>query len=72
MTIYENPLIPVTGSSSVVDNHKRPLKGVTFSRSVVVDLGKDNPVTEAILGYIKRESEAQKRLRAKSKPWNQQ
>uniref|UniRef100_A0A8C6D955 Chromosome 2 open reading frame 74 n=1 Tax=Moschus moschiferus TaxID=68415 RepID=A0A8C6D955_MOSMO len=41
----QTPLIPVIGSPSVVDNHKRPLKGVTFSREViVVDLGKDNPM----------------------------
>ncbi|KAF6320893.1 hypothetical protein mRhiFer1_001857 [Rhinolophus ferrumequinum] len=37
--------IPVTGSPSVVDNHKRPLKGVTFSKEViVVDLGKEYPI----------------------------
>ncbi|KAB0379481.1 hypothetical protein FD755_007265 [Muntiacus reevesi] len=44
----QKPLIPVTGSPSVVDNHKRPLKGVTFSREViVVDLGKDNPIARS-------------------------
>uniref|UniRef100_A0A8D1VJG2 Uncharacterized protein n=1 Tax=Sus scrofa TaxID=9823 RepID=A0A8D1VJG2_PIG len=42
------PPIPVTGSPSVIDNHKRPLKGVTFSREViVVDLGKDNPIARS-------------------------
>ncbi|XP_061024639.1 uncharacterized protein C2orf74 homolog [Eubalaena glacialis] len=44
----QKPPIPVTGSPSVVDNHKRPLKGVTFSREViVVDLGKDNPIARS-------------------------
>ncbi|ELK14682.1 uncharacterized protein C2orf74 homolog [Pteropus alecto] len=39
----QKPHIPVTGTLSVVDN-KRPLKGVTFSREViVVDLGKEYP-----------------------------
>ncbi|XP_058406644.1 uncharacterized protein C2orf74 homolog [Diceros bicornis minor] len=40
--------IRVTGSPSVIENHKRPLKGVTFSREViVVDLGKDHPVSRS-------------------------
>uniref|UniRef100_A0A8C6B9N5 Chromosome 2 open reading frame 74 n=1 Tax=Monodon monoceros TaxID=40151 RepID=A0A8C6B9N5_MONMO len=44
----QKPPIPVTGSPSVVDNHKRPLKGVTFSREViVVELGKDNPIARS-------------------------
>ncbi|XP_039096268.1 uncharacterized protein C2orf74 homolog [Hyaena hyaena] len=39
--------IPVNGSQSVVENHKRPLKGVTFSRDViVVDLGKEYPIPQ--------------------------
>nr|XP_019573051.1 PREDICTED: uncharacterized protein C2orf74 homolog isoform X2 [Rhinolophus sinicus] len=38
------PHISVTGTPSVVDNHKRPVKGVTFSKEViVVDLGKEYP-----------------------------
>ncbi|KAB1267243.1 uncharacterized protein Cadr_000018211 [Camelus dromedarius] len=44
----QKPPIPVTGSPSAIGNHKRPLKGVTFSREViVVDLGKDNPVARS-------------------------
>ncbi|XP_005600341.2 uncharacterized protein C2orf74 homolog isoform X1 [Equus przewalskii] len=44
----QKPPIPVTGTPSVVDNQKRPLKGVTFSREViVVDLGKDHPVSRS-------------------------
>ncbi|XP_006152283.1 uncharacterized protein C2orf74 homolog [Tupaia chinensis] len=36
--------IPATRTTSVVDNQKRPLKGVTFSREViVVDLGNQYP-----------------------------
>nr|KAF6446088.1 hypothetical protein HJG63_001847 [Rousettus aegyptiacus] len=39
----QKPHIPVNGTLSVIDN-KRPLKGVTFSREViVVDLGKEFP-----------------------------
>ncbi|XP_019286206.1 uncharacterized protein C2orf74 homolog [Panthera pardus] len=40
----QKPPIPVTRSQSAVENHRRPLKGVTFSREViVVDLGKEYP-----------------------------
>ncbi|XP_019663455.1 uncharacterized protein C2orf74 homolog [Ailuropoda melanoleuca] len=38
----QKPPIPLTRTPSAVENHKRPLKGVTFSREViVVDLGKE-------------------------------
>lgn len=38
----------VTGTHSAVDNHKRPLKGVTFSKEViVVDLGKKYPIPQS-------------------------
>uniref|UniRef100_A0A8C3WQ62 Chromosome 2 open reading frame 74 n=1 Tax=Catagonus wagneri TaxID=51154 RepID=A0A8C3WQ62_9CETA len=44
----QKPPIPVTGSPSVIDNQRRPLKGVTFSREViVVDLGKNNPIARS-------------------------
>ncbi|XP_007539699.1 uncharacterized protein C2orf74 homolog [Erinaceus europaeus] len=37
--------IPVSRLPSVVEDHKRPLKGVTFSQEViVVDLGKETPI----------------------------
>uniref|UniRef100_A0A8C0LT09 Chromosome 2 open reading frame 74 n=1 Tax=Canis lupus dingo TaxID=286419 RepID=A0A8C0LT09_CANLU len=40
----QKPPIPLTKTHSVVENQKRPLKGVTFSREViVVDLGKEYP-----------------------------
>ncbi|KAM5250013.1 uncharacterized protein C2orf74 homolog [Hipposideros larvatus] len=40
----QKPHVFVTETPSVVDSHKRPLKGVTFSREViVVDLGKEYP-----------------------------
>ncbi|XP_008698128.1 uncharacterized protein C2orf74 homolog [Ursus americanus] len=40
----QKPPIPLTRTPSAVENHKRPLKGVTFSREViVVDLGKEYP-----------------------------
>ncbi|XP_023601778.1 uncharacterized protein C2orf74 homolog [Myotis lucifugus] len=38
----------VTGTPSVIDNSKRPLKGVTFSREViVVDLGEKHPAPQS-------------------------
>nr|XP_017500102.1 uncharacterized protein C2orf74 homolog [Manis javanica] len=44
----EKPPIPVTEMPSVVEKHRRPLKGVTFSREViVVDLGKEYPTPQS-------------------------
>ncbi|XP_032267100.1 uncharacterized protein C2orf74 homolog [Phoca vitulina] len=41
----QKPPTPLTRTPSGVENHKRPLKGVTFSREViVVDLGKEYPI----------------------------
>ncbi|XP_020040692.2 uncharacterized protein C2orf74 homolog isoform X2 [Castor canadensis] len=43
----EKSTIPVTGNPSTFDGQKRPLKGVTFSKEViVVDLGKEYPVPQ--------------------------
>ncbi|XP_008160674.1 uncharacterized protein C2orf74 homolog [Eptesicus fuscus] len=40
--------IPVSGAPSVTDNTRRPLKGVTFSREViVVDLGEAHPAPQS-------------------------
>ncbi|XP_045835778.1 uncharacterized protein C2orf74 homolog isoform X2 [Meles meles] len=40
----QKPPIPLSTTPSGVENPKRPLKGVTFSREViVVDLGKEYP-----------------------------
>ncbi|XP_066228480.1 uncharacterized protein C2orf74 homolog [Saccopteryx leptura] len=44
----QKPHIPVTGTPSVMDNSKKPLKGVTFSREViVVDIGKEYPTRQS-------------------------
>ncbi|XP_029793295.1 uncharacterized protein C2orf74 homolog isoform X2 [Suricata suricatta] len=44
----QKPPIPVSRSPSAVENHKRPLKEVTFSREViVVDLGKEDPTPQS-------------------------
>ncbi|XP_028370296.1 uncharacterized protein C2orf74 homolog [Phyllostomus discolor] len=51
----EKPHIPVSGAPSVTDHNKRPLKGVTFSREViVVDLGKQYPTPQS---YIQEHKE---------------
>ncbi|XP_054431345.1 uncharacterized protein C2orf74 homolog [Pteronotus mesoamericanus] len=51
----QKPPIPVSRSPSVADNNKRPLKGVTFSREViVVDLGKEYPTPHS---YIQEHKE---------------
>lgn len=40
--------IPVSGAPSATDNTRRPLKGVTFSREViVVDLGEAHPAPQS-------------------------
>ncbi|KAM8784493.1 uncharacterized protein C2orf74 homolog [Rhynchonycteris naso] len=44
----QKPHIPVTGTPSVMDNSKKPLKGVTFSREViVVDIGREYPTRQS-------------------------
>ncbi|XP_024408540.1 uncharacterized protein C2orf74 homolog [Desmodus rotundus] len=51
----QKPHIPVSGTPSVTDHNKRPLKGVTFSREViVVDLGKQYPTPRS---YIQEHKE---------------
>ncbi|KAM5318452.1 uncharacterized protein C2orf74 homolog [Glossophaga mutica] len=51
----QKPHIPFNGTPSVTDHNKRPLKGVTFSREViVVDLGKQYPTPQS---YIQEHKE---------------